>query len=266
MHDTTRPPLRPARRQVLAGGLAAAAIWSAPAVTRFDPVAAAVGSCSDQSVNWSNVVPSVGGTFIATGSAGGLSIRADITPTLSSGSAQAFLTGGGRFYLAMSGHQIGDTWRIDFTFDAAPETVCTATLSILDIDQNGRLAVCPSNSRFRDEIFNITGAGRTETPAGALIQSPPGTWGSNTPCKTSNQENLTLGWTQFAGVTGAGFSWRAGTPPDGSSILDRQLIHVTPVVACITGAAGAGLAAGGNQAFAASTSTGASAYDPVGDD
>lgn len=267
MHDTTPPSMRPARRQVLAGGLATAAIWSAPAITRFDPVSAAVGSCSEQSVNWTNIAATLGGSYVATGNAGGLAIRAVATPNLSTGGTpQGFLTTGGRFVVAMQGHQIGDSWRIDFTFDAAPETVCVATLSILDIDQNDRLVVCPSNSRFRDEILNISGAGRTETPAGALVQSPVGTWGSNTPCKTTNQENLTLSWTQFAGVTGAGFTWRAGTPPGGSTTLDRQLIHITPVVACLTGAAGPTLAAGGNQAFAGSATSGASAYDPVGAD
>ncbi|MDH3705990.1 MAG: hypothetical protein OES57_07970 [Acidimicrobiia bacterium] len=221
------------RRQLLVGAAAAGAVWTAPSIVRRDAVAAAVGSCAPITVNWTSVSGS-NPTYTANGSSGTVTITATITANLSTGATPSVFISGNRIILTASGHQIGDYYDVAFSFtDSSGAAVCTASTTIIDIDQNGRGLGCPTNSRFRDEITNLTGPSLVTTPTANVIESPPGTWASNINCKTSDTQQLALAWTDSAGVSGAGFRYLKGTPPGTDTTLDYQLIKVDPVTMCI---------------------------------
>jgi hypothetical protein len=235
--DLTRTRL--SRRQILAGGAASVAVWTAPTVIGLDPVAAALGSCLPVTVNWTSRTQS-GTTYTIGGTSGNISIQATIEAQLSTGANPQVSLSSGRILVAMSNHEIGDRFLVSFQFTAPPQTVTDVGLTVMDIDQNGRGLGCATNSRFRDEISSISGAGLSATPHGALVEAPIGTWASSIPCKTSNQENLDLAWSQPGGVVGTGMIWLAGTPPGNSLNLDRQIILISPVDVCVSGGAGGG--------------------------
>lgn len=226
------------RRRLLAAGAVSAAAWAAPAVLRVDRAVAGPGSCVDNSVQWSGLTQA-GNVYTATGSSGGLTITAVIQAFLRRRARPQVFLSGGQVVIAMSRHRVGEQWTIDLSFGSTVGPICTATTTLLDIDQNGRGLGCATNSRFRDEITSLYGPGLIAVPQGGLAQVPldPGTWASSLPCKTTNTENLGLTWVDAAGVAGGGFVWRAGIPPGTSQRLDRQLIIMTPMTLCVAGTA-----------------------------
>ena len=239
----------PGRRRLLIGAAVAGAAWTAPSIVRRDAVAAATGSCTPTTVNWTSVSGS-NPNYTATGTSGTVTITATITANLSGGSTPSVFISGTRLMLAVSNHQIGDYYDVAFSFsESGGAAVCTASTTVIDIDQNGRSLGCPTNSRFRDEISNLTGPSLVTTPTANVVESPAGTWGSSINCKTSDIQNLGLAWSDDNGVSGAGFRYTMATPPGSDTNLDYQLTKVDPVTMCIENTGG-GAPVGGAPAIA----------------
>jgi hypothetical protein len=229
----------PSRRQVLlAGGAAAGVTWAAPAVLRVDRAAAELASCIDQTIAWT----SVAGTnpWTATAVSGDITITVQVIAN-TTGIGETYLSGGLLIQRMRNGHSIGDFFDTTITFSHASGTICQASSRVLDLDQNGRGPAlgCASNSRFRDELSNLTGAGLTLATEGNLAQVSAGVYASTLNCKTTDTENLAMTWTDGSGVAGGGFRWTAATPPGNNPTLDLQLIKLTPFIVCATGAGGA---------------------------
>jgi hypothetical protein len=117
--------------------------------------------------------------------------------------------------------------------DVSVTAVITAN-TVLDLDQNGRGLGCAANSRFRDELSNLSGTGLVVTTQGNLTEVSAGVYASTLNCKTTDTENLVMTWTNGGGVTGGGFRWTAATPPGTNQRLDLQLIKVLPFSVCAT--------------------------------
>ncbi len=229
--STRRPD--PGRRRLLVGAAAAGAVWTTPSIIRRDVIAAATGSCSITTVNWTSVTGS-SPNYTATGTSGTVTIAATITATLFGGATPSVFISGGQLVLAVSGHRINDFYQVAFSFtDSGGAAICTASTTVIDIDQNGRGLGCGTNSRFRDIISQITGPNLVTTPTANVIESPAGSWASNINCKTADTQNLGLAWSNDAGVTGAGFRYTMARPPGTSTTLDYQLVKVDPVVMCV---------------------------------
>ena len=238
MTHASRSPAGPSRRQMLLGGAAAAGTaWVAPSVLQVDRAAASPGSCADVTIGWGSVTGS--GPWTATASSGSVTITVTITAS-TTGTPNAYLSGGNLITSAGSGHSIGDTFDFSIAFSDSAGTICSATSRILDVDRNGRGLGCPTNSRFQDEIRNLTGAGLTTSTQGGLAEAAPGVFISSLNCKTGDTENLVVTWAVDAGVTSGGYRWRLGTPPGTDPTLDFQLIKLEPFTVCTTSAAPAG--------------------------
>lgn len=231
--------IQPSRRKVLAGLAASGAAWAAPSVVRVDSAAASAGSCTDQAVGWTSISGAVGGPYVVTGSAGGVNIQMNVSIS-TTGTGEVYLSGTQVIWRLSNGHSIGDTMTATYSFTSSFGTVCRANFRVLDLDRNDRGLSCPANSRFHDILTNVTGAGLSVSTEGGIAESPPGSWASTLDCKTTDTENVGLTWDNAAGVSGAGMRWVAAAPHNGSTTLDLQLIKVTPVTVCHTGA---GLAA-----------------------
>lgn len=231
-HEDPRTSSGPTRRHVLLGGTAAAGTaWAAPSVLRVERAAADVFSCVDQTIAWTAVSGS--NPWTATATSGDITIQAVITAN-TTGIGETYLSGGAVIQRMRSGHSIGDFFDTVLTFSHANGSICQATSTILDVDQNGRGLGCATNSRFRDEISNLTGAGLTLSTQGNLAEVTPGTYASTLNCKTADTENLVMTWTAGSGVTGGGFRWTAATPPGTDPTLDLQLIKLIPFTVCAT--------------------------------
>ena len=218
---------------MLLGGAAAAGVaWSAPAVLGVDRAAAAPFSCVDQTVAWNSVTGS--NPWTVTGTSGDITVQARIRAFVSAGATATTTLNLGNIVQRMSGHAIGDYWNTRLTFSHASGTICQASATILDIDQNDIGLGCATVSRFNDEISNLGGAGLSVTTQGGLIQRSPGVYGSSLLCKTGDTENLAMTWSVASGVLNGRFRWTARTPPNGSPTLDLQLIKLTPFVICAT--------------------------------
>ena len=140
------------RRALLTrGAVATAAVWVAPAVTTFDRVAAASGTCGVAPVQlaWSNETnTSVPGTITAADGT-------DVTFTLVSASKPAsnnfrvrHITRGGltdMLYLSMQGANAGDSVVVRMDFDA-PVDLC---FTLIDVDR--------SSERWEDTV-TVVGA------------------------------------------------------------------------------------------------------------
>ncbi|MEM7288065.1 MAG: hypothetical protein AAF480_17070 [Actinomycetota bacterium] len=238
MTQDSGSPAGPTRRQMLLGGAATAGTaWVAPSVVRVDRAAASAGSCAEVTIGWDSVTGS--GPWTATATAGTVTITVTITAT-TTGTPNAYLSGGNLITSAGSGHSIGDTFDFSIAFSDTSGTICSATSRILDVDQNGRGLGCGTNSRFRDEILNLTGAGLTTVTEGGLAEVSPGVFASTLNCKTTDTENLAVTWAVDAGVTSGGYRWRLGTPPGTDPTLDFQLVKLVPFTVCTTSAAGVG--------------------------
>ncbi len=232
--DSTPNSSAISRRHMLVGTAAVGATWAAPSIVRLDRAAAAAGSCVPKSVTWSSISGPVGNVYTATGSNGSTSVTAQIQRSLSSGATPSVFLSGGRVIIGMRNHQIGDRWRIRLSFtDSAGGVICQASTTLLDIDRNGRGLGCPYNSRFEDNIDQLTGPGLVTTTFGNLTEAPAGNFVSTLTCKTSDTENLGLSWSSGGNITGAGFNWRAGTPPGTDTNLDYQLIKMQPMTVCV---------------------------------
>ena len=226
----------PSRRQVVLGGAAAAgSAWAAPSILRVDRAAAAPGSCVEQTIAWNSVSGS--NPWTATATSGPVTVTVTISAA-STGAVNAYLSGGNLITSCGPPHSIGDTFDFTVAFSNSAGVVCSARSRILDADQNDIGLGCPTVSRFRDEISNLTGAGLTTTTEGGLTEVSPGVFASSLSCKTGDTENLILDWTVRTGVTGGGFRWTMGSPPNGSTTLDFQLIKLEPFTVCVTGGAG----------------------------
>ena len=231
------------RRQMLVGTAAAGAVWAAPSIVRLDRAAAAAGSCIPKSVSWSSVTGPVGNLYTAIGTNGTTTVTAVIQRNLSGGATPSVFLSGGQLILGMQNHQIGDRWRISLTFVDVGGIVCQASTTVVDVDRNGRGLGCPTSARFEDNIDQLTGPGLVTTTFGNLTESPAGNFVSTLQCKTTDTENLGLSWTSGGIITGAGFNWRAGTPPGNNTSLDYQVIKILPMTVCVQ-QTGTGLAAG----------------------
>ncbi len=233
-------------------GASAGAVWVAPAVVGLDRASAAPSSCTDQTISWTSVTGS--NPWTATASSGSITIVATIT-AVTTGIADVYLAGGNVIQRMRSGQSIGDRLTTNLTFTDTAGTICQATSLILDVDQNGRRLGCASNSRFRDEISNLAGAGLTVGTQGDLALVAPGTYASTLECKTNDTENLVMTWTDVAGVGGGGFRWTAGTPPGSNPNLDLQLIKLTPFTVCTTSGAATVSSSRSSSVSAATTPT-----------
>lgn len=238
MTHAPRSPAGPSRRQMLIGGAAAAGTaWAAPSVLQVDRAAAAPGSCTDVTIGWDSVTGT--GPWTATATSGTVTITVTITAS-TTGTPNAYLSGGNLITSAGGSHSIGDTFDFSIAFADSAGIICSATSRILDVDRNGRGLGCPTNSRFQDEIRNLTGAGLTTTTQGGLAEATPGVFISTLNCKTGDTENLQVNWAVAAGVTSGGYRWRLGPPPGTDPILDFQLIKLEPFTVCTTSVAPAG--------------------------
>ncbi len=226
----------PSRRQLILGGAATAGTaWAAPSVLRVDRAAAAPGSCVEQTIAWGSVTGS--NPWTATATAGTVTVTVTISAS-STGTVNAYITGGDLITSCGPGHSIGDTFDFTVAFSNSAGVVCSARSRIIDVDQNDIGLGCPTVSRFRDEISNLTGAGLTTSTEGGLTEVSPGVFASSLSCKTGDTENLAIDWTVRTGVTGGGYRWTMGAPPNGSTTLDFQLIKLNPFTVCATGGAG----------------------------
>lgn len=225
------------RRQVLLrGGAAAGLAWATPSVLRVDRAGADVFSCVDQTVAWTSISGS--NPWTVTGSSGDITITATVRAT-TTGTGETYLSGGQIIQRMRNGHSIGDFFDTALSFSHASGQICQATSRVLDADQNGRGLGCPTNSRFRDEISNLTGVGLSLSTQGNLAEVSPGVYASTLNCKTTDTENLVMTWTNGPGVTSGGFRWTAATPPGTDPTLDLQLIKIEPFTVCATVAAAA---------------------------
>ena len=164
---------------------------------------------------------------------GDVSVTAVITAN-TTGVSETYLSGGQLIQRMSAGHSIGDFFDTVFMFTHASGAICQATTTVLDLDQNGRGLGCAANSRFRDELSNLSGTGLVLTTQGNLTEVSAGVYASTLNCKTTDTENLVMTWTNGGGVTGGGFRWTAATPPGTNQRLDLQLIKVLPFSVCAT--------------------------------
>ena len=238
MTHASRSSAGPSRRQMLLGGAATAGTaWVAPSVLQIDRASAISGSCTEVTIGWDGVTGT--NPWTATASAGTVTITVTISAT-TTGTANAYLSGGNLITSAGGSHSIGDTFDFSIAFADSAGTICSARSRILDVDRNGRGLSCPTNSRFQDEIRNLTGAGLSTTTEGGLGEPTPGVFISTLDCKTGDTENLVVDWAVDGGVSSGGYRWRLGTPPGNDTTLDFQLIKLEPFTVCTTSVAPAG--------------------------
>lgn len=189
------------------------------------------------------------GPWTATGTSGTVTVTANVTAS-STGTVSTYLNSGNVIMACGPGHSIGDTFDVSLSFSDSGGTICSASSQILDIDRNGIGLGCATNSRFQDEISNLTGAGLSVTTQGGVSEVTPGVYRSTLNCKTTDTENLTVTWAVAAGVSTGGFRWTMGTPPGTDTNLDFQLIKLVPFTVCTTSlpASGSGAASVGGTA------------------
>lgn len=200
-----------------------------------DRASAAPFSCVDQTIAWSSVSGS--NPWTATAVSGSITITATIT-AVSTGTTEVYLSAGNVVQRMSAGHSIGDFFDTAIVFSDSSGTICQASTTVLDIDQNGRGLGCATTSRFRDELSNLSGPGLSVTPQGNLAEVSPGVYASTLNCKTTDTENLVMTWAVPSGVLSGGYRWTAATPPGTDPTLDLQLIKMVPFTVCATVAAG----------------------------
>ena len=87
-HSPRRQSAAMSRRKLLLGGAATAgAVWAAPAVIGVERASAAAFSCVDQTIAWNSVTGT--NPWVATGTSGPITIRAQIRAISSPGREQA---------------------------------------------------------------------------------------------------------------------------------------------------------------------------------
>ena len=123
MTHASRSSAGPSRRQMLLGGAATAGTaWVAPSVLQIDRASAVSGSCTEVTIGWDGVTGT--NPWTATASAGTVTITVTISAT-TTGTPNAYLSGGNLITSAGGSHSIGDTFDFSIAFADSAGTICS---------------------------------------------------------------------------------------------------------------------------------------------